>query len=137
MSMPYRLLIDFGLVVLIWMTQLVVYPSFTYFQPGDLVRWHEKYTTAVSIIVMPLMLGQLVAHSYDLSQVFTWWRAVAFILILLAWVNTFFFAVPLHNKIGANQEVIASAKRLVAVNWYRSGLWSVVSLLSLIEYLRN
>lgn len=132
--MFYQLLIDFGLVILIWMTQLVVYPSFTYFSSEDLFRWHEKYTTAISVIVMPLMMGQLGLHSYYLSQQFTWLKTAAFILILLAWVNTFFYAVPLHNKIGAKREILESAHGLVAINWYRTILWTMVFAISIFEY---
>ena len=135
--MLYKLLIDFGLVILIWLTQLVVYPSFSYYQPEDLVRWHTKYTTAVSIVVMPLMLGQVAVHGYGLLQEFNWMRFSACLLILLAWINTFFFAVPMHNKIGMGQEVIESAKGLVGINWYRTGLWSLVFLISYYDYLRS
>ena len=135
--MIWKLLIDFGLVILIWMTQLVVYPSFTHFQVSDLVSWHQKYTTAVSIIVMPLMIGQVALHTYVISQSFNWLKLVVAILIGLAWVNTFFFAVPLHNKIGVGEEVLQSAKDLVQTNWYRTALWSVVFLLGIIDYLRN
>ena len=107
----YKLLIDFGLVILIWMTQLVVYPSFTYYDPDDLVRWHEKYTTAISILVMPLMLGQIAIHGYSMISGFSWLSLIAFVLVILTWVNTFFFAVPLHNLIGSNQQVTESAAR--------------------------
>ena len=55
-------LVDFGLFILIWLTQLVIYPSFTYFREQDLTRWHRKYTRAISYIVMPLMLGQVGLH---------------------------------------------------------------------------
>ena len=135
--MLYKLLVDFGLVILIWMTQLIVYPSFTYFNPDDLVRWHDKYTTAVSIIVMPLMLGQIALHSYSLYSGFSWMTFVAFAFVILTWINTFFFAVPLHNLIAANQEVSESAQGLVRVNWYRTFLWSVVFLIGLFQYLRS
>lgn len=130
-------LVDFGLVILIWMTQLVVYPSFTYFSPENLHAWHQKYTTAISIIVMPLMIAQIALHGYQLYEGFNWLRLVVFILILLAWVNTFLFAVPLHNKIGAGQEIAASALKLVQINWYRTALWSGVFLLGLVSYLRS
>lgn len=135
--MAIKLLIDFGVVILIWMTQLVVYPSFTYFNAKDLVRWHEKYTTAVSFIVMPLMLGQLVVHSYGLAVSFSWFRAIAYVLVLLAWVNTFFYAVPLHNRISVGKDVRESARHLVVVNGYRTALWSLVFLIGLFEYLKS
>ncbi|WP_421765027.1 hypothetical protein [Ekhidna sp.] len=132
-----KLIIDFGLVILIWMTQLVVYPSFTYFAENDLFRWHSKYTTAVSIIVMPLMLGQLGIHGYSLYNEFSWLKSIALLLIVLTWINTFFFAVPLHNNIGEGKEVLTAAKSLVNVNWYRTVLWTGIFLLSLYEYLKT
>ena len=54
---PY--LADFGLLVLIWMVQLVVYPGFKYYQRERLLEWHARYTSRISYIVGPLMLGQL------------------------------------------------------------------------------
>ncbi|GAB4252221.1 MAG: hypothetical protein Tsb0034_30980 [Ekhidna sp.] len=132
-----KLLIDFGLVILIWMTQLVVYPSFTHFGQDELLNWHQKYTTAISVIVMPLMLGQVVSHGFILYSNFNAIKLIAAILILLAWINTFLFAVPLHNKIGFGQEIIESARALVKINWVRTFLWSAVFLLTLFDYLRN
>lgn len=122
-------LIDFGLVVLIWMTQLVVYPSFCYFSDSDLLLWHRRYTTSISFLVIPLMLAQLFSHGIGLWQHFSLPRLLAAILIGLIWVNTFGYAVPLHNKISAGADIASSAKRLVAVNWYRTVLWTVVFLL--------
>lgn len=130
-------LIDFGLFILIWMTQLVVYPSFTYFSDDDLYKWHSKYTTAISIIVMPLMLGQVGLHAYDLYANFNALRLTTVVLISLAWVNTFLFAVPLHNNITAGKEINPSAKALVRVNWYRTIIWSLVFLISLAQTSKN
>lgn len=124
-------LIDFGLVILVWMTQLVVYPSFTYFSPGDLPLWHRRYTTSISFLVVPLMLAQLFTHSVGLWQHFSLPRLLTAILIGLIWINTFGYAVPLHNKISAGINVTVSARQLVAVNWYRTALWTVVFLLGI------
>ena len=134
--MIWKLLIDFGLVVLIWMTQLVVYPSFTYFSESDLVNWHTRYTTAISLVVMPLMLLQVITHGFQLTTDFSWMKVIAAVLIGLAWINTFFYAVPLHNKIAAQQSVSEAAQGLVSVNWYRTVIWTVVFLISLIENLK-
>lgn len=126
-----QLLIDFGLVILIWMTQLVVYPSFEYFGEERLMQWHERYTTAISIIVMPLMLGQVTMHGYALYADFSYLRLINIFLVGLTWVNTFLVAVPLHGKISAGEEVIASAKKLVRINWYRTVIWTLVFILNL------
>ncbi|MEO1023760.1 MAG: hypothetical protein AAFW89_14550 [Bacteroidota bacterium] len=124
--MTNKLLFDFGLVVLIWMTQLIVYPSFAQFDPADLQRWHGSYTIRITLIVLPLMFGQLGLHLYGLSQGVNTIQIAALVLIGLAWVNTFFFAVPLHNQIGAGKDITEAAKQLVTVNAYRTVCWSAV-----------
>lgn len=136
-SVISSLLIDFGLVILIWMTQLIVYPSFTYFQSDDLVIWHGKYTRYISIIVMPLMVGQLGFHLFGVFDQFSIERLFSLLLIAAVWINTFFFAVPLHNKIAGDIESLASAKALVRINWFRTIGWTLVFLISFVQVLRN
>ena len=125
-------LVDFGLVILIWMTQLIVYPSFQYYSVEKLLEWHSKYTTQISIIVMPLMLAQVALHGYGLVNSFSYWRLFTVVAILLAWVNTFGFAVPLHNQIAAGVDTHEAVSKLINVNWYRTVLWSLVFLLGII-----
>ena len=131
--MQWKLIVDFGLVILIWMTQLVVYPSFTHYAANDLIGWHGRYTTAISIIVMPLMLLQVGLHGWQLINDFSWIGLGAVVLIGLAWANTFFFAVPLHNQIAAERNVLEAAASLVRVNWFRTVVWSLVFLLGLLR----
>lgn len=127
--MTAKILFDVGLFILIWMTQLIVYPSFTYYDKESLVRWHKKYTPRITIIVLPLMFGQLITHGVELLPEIEVLDLITFILILLAWLNTFLYAVPLHNKIQSSEEVMESAKKLVHVNAWRTACWSLVFLI--------
>jgi predicted ferric reductase len=124
-------MIDFGLVVLIWMVQLIIYPSFMYYQEEDLMRWHDRYTGAITVIVMPLMLAQVVLYALDLSRgdisVVKW---ISVLLIVLIWIHTFTLAVPLHNQIAEGTEVSAAAEKLVRVNWFRTVAWTIIFLLN-------
>lgn len=129
--------IDFGLVVLIWMTQLIIYPSFRYYSAEELVNWHSKYTISISIIVMPLMLSQVALHAYSLFNEFNILKLVTVLLIIAVWINTFLFAVPLHNKIGIGNEPLKSAGDLVNINWYRTLLWSAIFAISLFDIIHN
>lgn len=86
---------------------------------------------------MPLMFGQLGFHVYQLTQQIGLLQIIALILIVLAWANTFLYAVPLHNQIGAGVEVIESAEKLVSVNAWRTGFWSVVFLIDLFLILKK
>lgn len=133
----WKLLVDFGLVILIWMTQLIVYPSFTYYSEEALMQWHPRYTVAISCIVMPLMLAQVGLHGWILTSQMSVLNLLAAVLIVLVWVNTFFFAVPLHNQIGEGVDVLKAADKLVKVNGYRTALWTLIFLLSLWEYLKK
>lgn len=52
-------LASFGLVVLIWLVQVIIYPAFAESAPERFVLWHAGYTRALTWIVAPLMLGQV------------------------------------------------------------------------------
>lgn len=121
-------LVDFGLVVFIWTIQLVVYPSFRYFPSECLLKWHGVYTGAVSIIVMPLMVTQVVLHGWRINNEFSLFSLLIFILVVSTWLVTFIIFVPLHNKISSDQKLTQSLANLVSYNWIRTFLWSLIFL---------
>ena len=55
-----RTVIDGGLLVLIWMVQRIVYPSFLEIHEDRLQAWHARYMPAIGSIVGPLMLLSLI-----------------------------------------------------------------------------
>ncbi|SMP20411.1 hypothetical protein SAMN06265375_103151 [Muriicola jejuensis] len=123
-----RLLLDFGLFVLIWMVQLIVYPSFIHFTREGLVKWHKKYTPRISFLVVPLMLGQLMAYGALLQEVKSFYSITCFILVLLVWLVTFTFFVPRHKAISAGDFTPKSLEDMVRLNWIRTVLWTVLFL---------
>lgn len=125
-----RLLLDFGLVVLIWMVQLIIYPSFLYYSDTELEVWHPIYTKAISLIVIPLMLGQLAMISYQIFKVRQFYTVVSFGCVLLVWLLTFWIFVPIHNKLSAGEIETFNLEALVNLNWYRTGIWSLIFLLN-------
>lgn len=128
----YTRLVDFGLFVLIWMVQLIAYPSFRYFQKSDLIAWHEYYTKMITLFVVPLMFGQLGLHLYGMiKSTFAWAQIVAFVMIIAVWLITFLKAVPLHAHIGSGDNLQASIEQLIRVNWIRTVLWTLVFVLSI------
>lgn len=128
-----QLIIDFGLVVLIWMVQLVVYPGFAYYNEKNLQAWHEKYTLRITVIVLPLMLAQLWLHVISIWESFDWLKLVLLVMILIVWLNTFLIAVPLHRKISNNLDSRLSSLALVKINWYRTVLWSLIFVVQLCD----
>ncbi|MEJ1222427.1 hypothetical protein [Sediminicola sp. 1XM1-17] len=131
-----RVLIDFGLVVLIWMVQLVVYPSFKFFAIPDLVKWHHKYTTCIAYIVIPLMLGQLIISGIQVYRAQSLYTIGSFIVVLSLWVITFSIFVPLHRKIESNSFFPEDLHQLEKRNWIRTMLWNLICVWSILEWIK-
>ena len=125
-NMNWISLIDFGLVVLIWMVQLVVYPSFKYFPPNALLQWHRSYTSAMTVVVLPLMLAQVLLHGWRLYGDVSLNHVCMMLLVISTWVTTFTIFVPLHNMITANEDLPVTLSKLVTYNWIRTVTWSVI-----------
>ena len=120
----YSLLADAGLVVLIWIVQLIIYPSFLYFKKENLVLWHKKYTSRIAIIVIPLMLYQLIFSLLLVYNYFTIKSVIYTLLVIFLWMNTFTVFVPLHNKISNFSYTKTTLQQLVSKNWTRTFLWT-------------
>ena len=126
MTFSARTMIDFGLVVLIWLVQLIIYPSFRYCSPAELAIWHPKYSNLIALIVGPLMLAQagLVGWATYLRPSGPNWLAAA--LVAGMWISTAFVSVPIHGAIASGDASPATLARLVDTNWIRTIGWTVI-----------
>jgi hypothetical protein len=128
-------LFHFGLVVLIWLVQLVIYPAFMYADAEQFTDWHRVYTERVSLVVVPLMLGQLVLAGARLGLEWlggggiTLPSLLVLILVLGCWAATFLISVPIHSELQSRGRVVSVIEQLVLTNWIRTVLWSAVCLL--------
>lgn len=129
-----RLVVDFGLVVLIWIVQLIIYPSFLFYQKADLLRWHQTYTVRIGVIVMPLMLVQLGLTIFQLLQLQSTLNIVSLVFVVFVWLITFLLFIPMHSQITAGHTQEDLLRRLIKLNWSRTFLWTVVFILSIISY---
>ncbi len=129
------LLIDFGLVVLIWIVQLIIYPSFTYYKNTNLLKWHRIYTGRVTIIVLPLMVSQLIISVIQVLNGLNLYTITSLFIIVILWLLTFLVFVPLHQKIDQNKFGSSTTVSLVNLNWFRTALWSLLFFLSLLNYI--
>jgi hypothetical protein len=128
-----RILFDVGLLVLIWIVQRVVYPSFTYYTRDGLMKWHDKYTQRITFVVLPLMLGQVIVSGLQLWRIASWYTIISFVIILLLWASTFLKFVPLHHKISKGDFNKNTLTDLIRYNWIRTALWTILFLLSIVE----
>ena len=115
----------FGLVVLIWLVQLIIYPAFAEIAPERFPPWHAGYTRAITWVVAPLMLGQAALLGWLLATRPSRPVVAAAVLVAVAWGATFLQAVPAHDQlraVGQDRGVIGG---LVAANWVRTIAWTL------------
>lgn len=128
-----RVIVDFGLLILIWIVQTIIYPSFTYYSQDRLIEWHKRYTPAIAKIVGPLMIVQLGIAVYQIINNATLFSIVYLLLVLSIWALTFFIFVPLHGNISKERFRESIPHTLVSKNWSRTLLWTLIFILSLLQ----
>ncbi|MBS9462142.1 hypothetical protein KIM67_06945 [Flagellimonas sp. 389] len=128
-----RILFDFGLLVLIWMVQLIIYPSFIFYEKADLIKWHQVYVKRISYVVIPLLFGQLLISLWQIYAFVSIYTIGSFALIVCAWISTFTQFVPMHNQISSTKFDTKLLQHLVHRNWLRTALWSSVFIWTALE----
>ncbi len=134
--MLVKLIVDSGLLILIWLVQLVIYPGFYFYNNENLKVWHKIYTQRVTLVVLPLMLSQLILSIWLLvMNVTSAYHIVDALLVVFTWLSTFIIFVPLHQKIDAQQSANLKAfvLKLVRYNWLRTAIWSLIFVLTLYQ----
>jgi len=123
----FHLLIDFALCVVLWLVQLVIYPSFRWIQKEALTDWHSTYTFRVSFVIIPLMLTQLILSIVTVvSPSRQPIDGMILALVIIAWILTFFVSVPLHRKIEEGRDTERAISELINTNWPRTIVWSLI-----------
>ena len=118
------LFISWGLFVLIWIIQLVHYPSFHYIDPSKFTAFHKHHSKSITIIVMPLMLAELfISFLLAYKSGFAPLESVALAMVIGVWLSTFLIQIPLHDQLSDENDPIVVSK-LVKTNWIRTVLWS-------------
>lgn len=129
----HRLAIDFGLMVLIWMVQLLIYPGFEFLNKDTFHSWHRKYARNMTFIVAPLMFTQVfmvIYYFYYYPQQFLP-NVIYASLVALTWITTFIIFIPLHKKLDNEPHNVKTCCKLTQRNWIRVFLWTGIVLLDL------
>lgn len=130
----YRLLFDFGTLVLIWLVQLVIYPGLCHYPKERLTVWHKIYTQQVSLVIVPLMFGQVIFCAIQLYNQISVYTVGSAVIIFVLWALTFFRFVPLHNAIAAGNNDPIIPLTLVRQNWIRTLLWNILFFWTLSQF---
>ena len=127
-----QLVADVGLVTLIWLVQLIIYPAFHFIEEDRFVQWHAAYTRAIGLIVVPLMFAQALSVLARILLEPAAPALVQLVLVFAAWLSTFALSVPCHGKLHARGKDAMVITRLVRTNWPRTIAWSLVLLIDFI-----
>jgi len=124
-----NIIISWGAVVLIWLVQLVHYPSFRYIDAQQFTAFHQHHTQSITFIVMPLMLAELgLAIYWVMKNGFNGVAALALVMVVAVWLSTFLIQIPLHHALGSGKNM-DFIHQLVKTNWIRTVLWTAKAVL--------
>lgn len=123
-ALVLQLLFTTFLAGLSWFVQLVHYPLF-YEVPSEIfTRYSSLHQHRTSCVVVPSMLGEMVTGIWllivtPLSPILI----VLSALLLLNWILTGAFAVPLHRAL-SKKKLDQTIGQLIVVHWFRTVFWS-------------
>lgn len=116
------------LVGLIWVVQILVYPSMGSVGADGYAAYHNLHTSRITPVVAPAMIVELLTAIYfafaPIEKINSGYFWCGLILVLIIWASTFFVQVPLHERLAANFDGDVQ-KRLVLTNWIRTIAWSL------------
>lgn len=112
---------------IIWFVQLVQYPSFVRVDPISFPAFHAHHSSAISVIVGPLMIAEAIS-----AVAFLWaplrvqtpsqiWLGIG--LLGIIWASTFLLQVPAHTRLSESFNE-TTWRMLVNSNWLRTVAWS-------------
>lgn len=129
------LYIHFGICLfmcgLIWLVQLVHYPSFRFVDKKNWLEFEKFHIRYISWIVMPVMFGELIT-AVLLGLFFKDALSILNLcLFLLIWLSTITLSMPSHKKLSVKHDP-REIEKLIKTNWPRTILWSLRSILLLV-----
>ena len=125
-------LVDFGICVILWLVQCIIYPSFLRMEGESLIEWHQTYVFRFTWIIAPLMILQLSLAVWAVVEVGVFRNWLILSLVLICWALSFFVSVPLHRKIDQGDPTQVERRQLIRTNWPRTILWTAIFVLGII-----
>ena len=114
------------MVGVIWVIQLVHYPSFRFTDREKYVSFQIFHMRNISFIVVPVMILEFLSglllflyHSNHGSLL-----RISFILLLIIWLVTALFFAQIHQKLSKGYDETL-VRNLVSLNWIRTLLWTI------------
>jgi len=112
------------MVGIIWVIQLLHYPTFHFIKESDYVEFQHFHMQRISFIVVPVMIIELLSGFMLVYYIRSNLLILCLIILLVIWLITFVFFTKLHQSLlGGYDKIIVD--KLVQINWSRTILWSL------------
>ena len=112
------------MVGIIWVIQLLHYPTFHFIEQSDYVEFQHFHMQRISFIVVPVMIIELLSGFMLVYYFRSNLLILCLIILLVIWSITFVFFTKLHQSLlGGYDKIIVD--KLVQINWSRTVLWSL------------
>ena len=121
-----RNIVDFGIVIVVWLAQVIMYPSLAHINENVFVSWHRSYSQRIAFFVIPLLTGQAAIAAYMIALDRNAVNNLLAVIIAFCWASTFGISVPLHAKLQRYGKDLNVIRRLVMTNLIRTILWTIV-----------
>lgn len=112
----------------IWVVQLIVYPSFKKIPIEGFAKYHSRHTRNIGSIVIIPMLCELITAGWLLKssplQIPQSWLTLGFFIVSVVWLVTLFCSIPAHNRLKKGFTSKAHSY-LISTNWIRTCGWSL------------
>ncbi|MEM1136448.1 MAG: hypothetical protein AAGI07_11465 [Bacteroidota bacterium] len=123
-----NLMVTGFLVGLIWFVQIVHYPIFAKVGKDAFPAFHHQHVQDTGkVVALPMLLElgfSILVLVFAGDSIPIWQNVLAFVLVLIVWLQTFFYFVPLHGKLGEVLN-IQMVQQLVNANTWRTFFWTV------------
>lgn len=128
----FSIFTDSGLLVLIWIVQVAVYPAFPHIESKAFKTWHYGYTRKMGYIAGPLMIAQLGAAGLSVYHQPSLASSFYIAAVAGTWAVTFLYSVPLHRALETHGPQPTLIAKLISTNWIRTIIWSAIALRHLV-----
>jgi hypothetical protein len=119
-----QFLISGLLTGLIWIVQIVHYPSFRFIDSIRFKDFHKFHSFRISLIVVTLMLSELGLGIFWIFEERNFFSYTNFAFLIIIWIGTFLLSVPIHSQLSFTFD-LDLIDRLVNTNWLRTIAWSL------------
>lgn len=112
-------LLMIGISILV---QIIIYPSFKDPDFKNFNSFHLSYSNKMFYIVAPIMLTELFSSLFLVYKNPSKTYLISLFFLLLIWLLTFLFIVPIHNFLSANHSK-KKVQRMIRLNGLRTFFW--------------